>query len=149
MPPLPPPPATAWPPPDDATRQFDRRIEPMSPWAMAFSLRGRVGRGAYWRWAVLAMMAGGLTGYALLTIAGMSRDRAETLVTALLLWPSVAVTVKRWHDRDHSGWWVLVNLVPVIGPLWTVYQCGLRRGTPGPNRFGDAPLAPADVSTGR
>lgn len=116
---------------------------------MAFSLQGRVGRGAYWRWAVAAMIAGGLAGYALLTIAGVPRDRAETLTTALLLWPSVAVTVKRWHDRDHSGWWVLVNLVPVIGPLWTVYQCGLRRGTPGPNRFGDAPQTAADVSTGR
>jgi len=65
------------------------------------------------------------------------------LVTLLLLlWPSLAVSVKRWHDRGHSGWWVLVGLIPVIGPLWLLVTNGLLPGTPGPKRCGADPKAP-------
>lgn len=37
-----------------------------------------------------------------------------SLSFVVLLWPTLAVTVKRWHDRNKSGWWVLVNLIPYI-----------------------------------
>ncbi len=32
------------------------------------------------------------------------------VIVVTLLWVSLAVSVKRWHDRDKSGWWVLLNL---------------------------------------
>ena len=51
------------------------------------------------------------------------------------------VSVKRWHDRDRSGWWVLLNLLPVIGWLWALVDNGFVRGTRGPNRYGADPLA--------
>ena len=51
------------------------------------------------------------------------------------------VYIKRFHDRDKSGWWVLLNLVPVIGWLWALIDNGFLRGTDGPNRFGENPLA--------
>jgi uncharacterized membrane protein YhaH (DUF805 family) len=59
------------------------------------------------------------------------------LVQLLVVWPAVAVSVKRWHDRNKSGWWVLINLIPIVGALWTLVENGFLRGTPGPNRFGD------------
>ena len=51
---------------------------------------------------------------------------------------------KRWHDRDKSGWWALLNLIPVIGTLWILIECGFLRGTYGGNRFGPDPLGPPE-----
>ena len=38
----------------------------------------------------------------------------------LALWGSLALQIKRWHDRDKSGWWVLIGFVPVIGSIWAL-----------------------------
>jgi uncharacterized membrane protein YhaH (DUF805 family) len=62
------------------------------------------------------------------------------LVVPPSLWIGLVLSVKRWHDRNKSGWWVLVNLVPVVGWLWQLIECGFLRGTTGPNRFGQDPL---------
>ncbi|MBI2739793.1 MAG: DUF805 domain-containing protein [Rhodospirillales bacterium] len=56
-------------------------------------------------------------------------------------WISIAVAVKRYHDRNKSGWWVLIVFVPVIGGLWYLIECGFLRGTAGPNNYGPDPLA--------
>ena len=57
----------------------------------------------------------------------------------LLFWMSLALQVKRWHDRDKSGTWVFINLIPFIGWIWSLIECGFLDGTPGPNRFGPSP----------
>jgi uncharacterized membrane protein YhaH (DUF805 family) len=53
-----------------------------------------------------------------------------------LIWVGLAVQVKRWHDRNKSGWWVLVGFIPYIGGIWQIIECGCLRGTEGENRFG-------------
>lgn len=53
--------------------------------------------------------------------------------------PSLTVTVRRLHDTDRTGWWVLLQVVPVIGPLILVWFLATP-GTAGPNRFGPDPL---------
>ena len=58
-----------------------------------------------------------------------------------LVWFGLAIQIKRWHDRDKSGWWVLISLVPFIGSIWMIVEAGFLRGTIGPNRFGPDPLA--------
>ena len=118
--------------------------EDMPPLRLFFGLRGRIGRGTYWRAGVLGLLAVGLAAMALLRIAGLSSERAENLVNLLLAWPAIAITVKRWHDRDRAGWWVLNNMVPLIGWLWAFIDNGFMRGTPGPNRYGE----PAGQETG-
>ena len=55
------------------------------------------------------------------------------------IWASLALGIKRWHDRDKSGWWTLIGLIPVIGAIWAFVEQGCLRGTEGPNRFGDDP----------
>lgn len=58
--------------------------------------------------------------------------------------PSLAVGVRRLHDTDRSGWWLLILLVPLIGWIvLLVFFCS--RGTSGPNRFGRDPLRAADA----
>jgi uncharacterized membrane protein YhaH (DUF805 family) len=61
------------------------------------------------------------------------------LLVLALIWPALAVQVKRWHDRDKAGWMVLINLIPLVGFFWTLIECGFLDGTPGPNRFGPSP----------
>jgi uncharacterized membrane protein YhaH (DUF805 family) len=63
------------------------------------------------------------------------------IIFLLTLWPSLAIYTKRWHDRNKSGWWSLIMLVPLIGGIWMLVECGFLRGTEGPNRFGEDPLA--------
>jgi uncharacterized membrane protein YhaH (DUF805 family) len=114
--------------------------ETMPPLRMFFSLQGRVSRRQYWLYGVLALIGLAVLGHALLGIARVPARRAELIINLLLVWPALAVSVKRWHDRDKSGWWVLLNLLPVIGWLWALIDNGLLRGTNGPNRFGEDPL---------
>jgi len=62
------------------------------------------------------------------------------ILSSVLIWPALALHVKRWHDRNKSGWWVLINLVPVAGIIWAIIEIGHLQGTVGPNQYGDDPL---------
>jgi uncharacterized membrane protein YhaH (DUF805 family) len=52
--------------------------------------------------------------------------------------PSLAVQVRRFHDQDKSGWFVLLNLIPYVGGIVVLVMMCLE-GTKGPNRFGPDP----------
>jgi hypothetical protein len=60
------------------------------------------------------------------------------------MWPvivaGVVVQVRRWHDINASGWWVLLNAIPYLGHAATIIVCGFIPGTRGLNRFGPDPL---------
>lgn len=116
-------------------------LEPPSLKQLLWRLDGRVGRGAWWLWGVVLPLGLGLYFTAVLRIAGVPADGTEVAVNLLLLWPTIAVSVKRWHDRGKSGWWVLLALVPWVGWLWVLIENGLLRGGDGPNRYGAATLA--------
>ena len=110
-----------------------------SPTRIFFDPQGRISRRTFWLYGVLAMAGLSLMVRALLAIAGVPPDNADGLTSLLLLWPAVAISAKRWHDRDRSGWWVLVALIPLVGWLWMLVDNGFVRGTPGRNRYGEAP----------
>ncbi|MGH7978886.1 MAG: DUF805 domain-containing protein [Limisphaerales bacterium] len=94
-----------------------------------FRFSGRIPRSTYW----LASIPIGL-----LAIVAQIYDEQDwsTVLTLVLIWPSLAIYAKRWHDRDKSGWWSLIILIPLIGTIWSLVECGFLRGTDGPNRFG-------------
>ncbi|RYF93219.1 MAG: MFS transporter, partial [Caulobacteraceae bacterium] len=58
------------------------------------------------------------------------------IIAVGLVWPLVAIGVKRCHDRGRSGWWLLAALVPVLGWAWLIWDLGLRPGVAGANGFG-------------
>ena len=67
------------------------------------------------------------------------------VVGLALIIPSLAVAVRRLHDTNRSGWWVLIALLPVLGALVLLVFMVLP-GTVGPNSYGEDPkagLAPA------
>ncbi|MCX7555262.1 DUF805 domain-containing protein [Xanthomonadaceae bacterium JHOS43] len=110
------------------------------------SLDGRIGRKAFWLFTValiaiyvIAAFAGGVS---VDPSTGMPGYAAWFWILMLvLIWPSIAVQAKRWHDQDRSAWWILINFVPFVGGLISLVMCGFIAGTPGPNRFGEAPMA--------
>ncbi|MDH4226752.1 MAG: DUF805 domain-containing protein [Deltaproteobacteria bacterium] len=62
-----------------------------------------------------------------------------------ILIPSLAVNVRRLHDIDRSGWWLLIAFVPIIGFI-ILLIFDITDGTPGKNRFGDNPKETAPVA---
>jgi uncharacterized membrane protein YhaH (DUF805 family) len=128
----------------------------MSLTQLLFSFEGRIGRAPYWYFA-LAMMVlfGALFAFVGVSMfSAMSMDpsgappqgggmaaMAVPVMSLLALWPSLAVSAKRWHDVDKSAWWILINLVPVVGGLIALVFNGFIPGTPGGNRFGPPPGA--------
>lgn len=114
--------------------------DPTSPLHIFLSVKGRVSRRTFWLYGVLALLGLGLLCTALLGIAGVEQGRIEIIVNLLLVWPAIAVSAKRWQDRNRSPWWVLITLIPVIGWAWALIDNGFVRGTAGPNRFGNAPV---------
>jgi len=107
-----------------------------------FGFEGRINRGKFWLgWAVL---------YTFFLVAAVIASVANSafvftliaVIGLLAIWPALAIQIKRWHDRGKSGWWVLVGLIPIIGGLWVLVECGLLPGDVGPNEYGPDPLGP-------
>ena len=74
------------------------------------------------------------------TYDGVSGYGVLGSITVLgLLLPSISVLVRRLHDADKSGWWVLLGFVPLGGLILLVFCC--MDGTKGENRFGPDPKA--------
>jgi uncharacterized membrane protein YhaH (DUF805 family) len=112
------------------------------------SFNGRINRSKFWL-GILGLFVVYII-LAAISAMSMGKDGSMGVIGIIILviyiamiWPSVAIGVKRFHDRDKSGWWVLISLVPIIGGLWYLIECGFLEGTKGPNKFGPDPLANA------
>ncbi len=94
---------------------------------------GRSVRSEYWWFALFNILA--LTAVSLLGALLHDHGVLYTLGSLALFLPALALAVRRLHDLDRSGWWLLVGFVPIIGTiLMLVWFC--TRGTTGPNRVG-------------
>jgi uncharacterized membrane protein YhaH (DUF805 family) len=124
---------------------------------LLFSFQGRIRRSQYWLTSI-GVICAVLFGYfavAQVEISEMSDASSfesvdfgpgfpiVMLVLAVLyvalVWIGLALNVKRWHDRDKSGFWIFIALVPIIGGIWALVECGFLDGTQGPNQFGPSP----------
>ncbi len=124
--------------------------ERMSLRQLYIGLQGRIPRRTYWLHGVLTLLLLGVVINALLDIANLDNETAGKLVNLVFLWPLIALSVKRQHDFDFSGWWALIHFVPAVGSLFLLLADGALPGTPGPNRFGIDPreaLARARINT--
>lgn len=105
---------------------------------------GRAQRSEYWffyLFYILVFMVVGLVGVLI------SPEVAGILYVVLALGfflPMLGVSVRRLHDVNRSGFWLFICLVPLVGPIILLYWLVIR-GTVGPNRFGEDPLAPAAI----
>lgn len=108
---------------------------PMSTANLLFSLEGRINRAKWWGYFIPY-----LTIYVVLLLVGMRTGHiAIPLIYALLaLYPTIAVNVKRCHDRGRSGWFILLAFVPIVS-LWYLVEACILSGTDGPNEYGADP----------
>jgi uncharacterized membrane protein YhaH (DUF805 family) len=108
---------------------------------LLFSFEGRINRKPYWMFFLCAILLN-IAAVALSMVLGKTMGMIFVAAYSIaLVWFGLAVSVKRWHDRDKSGWWVLISLVPLIGTIWVLIENGFLKGTEGQNRFGPDPLA--------
>ena len=138
---------------------------------MLFSFKGRLNRAPYW----LALLATGMVGMGIvLPIAVFIGNGTRAmlalvvLIVAALIWISLAVAIKRLHDRDKSGWWLLLfyfapSILQAVGhindaatiilgviaigiSIWAFVEIGCLRGTAGANSYGPDPLQLREVA---
>ncbi len=120
----------------------------MNNWqTMLFSAQGRIRRSEYWLWGIGSTIAA----FIVLAIVGIvlgGRDMHHpsvifslvyVVLMVVLFWTGINLQIKRWHDRDKSGWWVFIAFVPIIGGIWALVECGFLDGTQGPNKYGPSP----------
>jgi uncharacterized membrane protein YhaH (DUF805 family) len=100
---------------------------------------GRATRKEYWLFILLIMVAA-IIGV-VIDIATGTFDEVtgyglvSGIITLASIIPTFAVAIRRLHDTDRVGWWILLSFVPLIGQIWFIILMCLK-GTEGDNRFG-------------
>jgi uncharacterized membrane protein YhaH (DUF805 family) len=106
-----------------------------------FSFKGRINRKPFWIFNLIVFAGAILLGmFTDISDDVREMSRQQIMFMIWILWPSLAVQAKRWHDVDKSAFWVFINFVPLLGPIWALVENGFMRGTAGQNRFGPDPL---------
>jgi uncharacterized membrane protein YhaH (DUF805 family) len=110
------------------------------------SFQGRIRRLHWWLGLLGVGVVFGVLYSILASMSGMAQGSPNGLMLALMgvlylvyLYVWAAIMVKRAHDRDKTGWFVLIILIPLIGAIWILIEFGFLDGTQGPNRFGPSP----------
>ena len=105
---------------------------------------GRASRSEFWWWQLFYVILYAPTYIAYQVTIGSDSNGVFALlylaVALALFLPTLALTVRRLHDTDHSGWWTLIAIT-IVGyiPL-LIWYCS--RGKPGANKYGVNPVAP-------
>ncbi len=99
------------------------------------STKGRIGRSNYWYGGIPLAIIGYATEF-FITQANFNLYLGITLALAC---PAFVLSIKRAHDRNKSGWFTLLLLVPIVS-LWPIIELGFFKGTSGKNKYGSDPL---------
>ena len=101
------------------------------------NFRDRACRSEYWYWILFIVIAEIVAGI-IDQMLGM--QIVSSLFGLVTIIPNIAVAIRRLHDLDRTGWWILLGFIPLIG--WNILLIWyVTKGTDGPNRFGPDPLA--------
>jgi uncharacterized membrane protein YhaH (DUF805 family) len=119
-----------------------------------FGFSGRFSRFEWWSVQILALAGVALFMVSMARAHGMSLEAISSLIDdsrfqslqtewiaglvgiAFAGWlMSTAAMVKRYHDRNKSGFWYFVGVIPIVGVVWQVAECGFMAGTEERNRF--------------
>ncbi len=104
---------------------------------------GRARRKEYWMFALFNL----IIALILLVVGTVIHTQLLYYIYVLLvLIPSLAVAVRRLHDIGQSGWWFLIAIVPLIGPIILLFLF-IRDSDPGENKYGPNPKGIVAVPT--
>jgi uncharacterized membrane protein YhaH (DUF805 family) len=96
---------------------------------------GRARRSEYWWFFLFSFIVNVV---ATIIDSALGLQLVTVIASLALLLPSLAVAVRRLHDLDKSGWFLLLAFIPLVGILILIYWF-VQEGTKGDNRFGRAP----------
>jgi uncharacterized membrane protein YhaH (DUF805 family) len=101
---------------------------------------GRASRPAYWWWFLFAILVAACA--SIIDAAIGSFGVISGIAGLALLLPGLSVAIRRLHDTDRTGWWILIGLIPIIGFI-VLLVFYLQKSDPGDNRFGPPPAESA------
>ncbi len=108
---------------------------------------GRSSRSEYWYWFLFLVIVGVVFGVIEAAVGGMNSPSGNLvyhlnqLFGLATLLPGLAVAMRRLHDTNRSGWWLLIAFTIIGVIVLIVWYC--LPGTPGSNKYGDNPLGGA------
>ncbi|CAM4046762.1 DUF805 domain-containing protein [Vibrio neonatus] len=132
---------------------------------LLFSFDGRIGRKQFWIWNISYYLFLSAVGSMLAHISPGMALYAIPVLSLILFYPDLAITAKRWHDRNKSNRFLLLSIPLIIGRLlvpfsaqaetgdgvsrilslialicgvWILVECGLLKGSDGKNDYGEA-----------
>jgi uncharacterized membrane protein YhaH (DUF805 family) len=105
---------------------------------------GRSRRKEYWMFVlfnlIIAFVLGFIDGFAGLQVGKSGLGVLGSLYGLAVLIPGIAVGVRRLHDTDHSAWWLLIALIPLVGAI-VLLVFMVQDSQQGKNRYGPNPKA--------
>lgn len=124
--------------------------------AKFFTLKGRLDRYRYVKYSIISLLlfAPIIGGAYYAAVNNMAPNMPIALATLILLavlvfiWINISLQVRRFHDLEKSGWWIMLNflIMPDGGLLANIASWGITiwliifKGTEGPNKYGEDPL---------
>ncbi|MCB1388821.1 MAG: DUF805 domain-containing protein [Rhodobacteraceae bacterium] len=106
-----------------------------------FTFSGRAPRAEYWYWVLFVLLVSVVLAVVDLALMGPGRGQPlSALFSLAVLFPGLAVSVRRLHDIGRSGWWVLIAIIPLVGAILLLVWFA-RESDPGDNEFGPNPYS--------
>ncbi|MCH8545761.1 MAG: DUF805 domain-containing protein [Cryomorphaceae bacterium] len=111
---------------------------------------GRARRKEYWMFVLINIVVAFIVSL-LDNILGLADKETgtgvlSTLYALAVLLPGIAVSVRRLHDINKSGWWLLISFIPLIGIIWLLVLMATD-GKPGQNQYGINPKEVTETQT--
>lgn len=100
-------------------------------WSNIFNFSGLASRFEYWVPVIINWILGFILMAIVQAILGHSIEdiytwgdwsaKTGSLIISFVVWlATLSISFRRLHDSNHSGWWILVNILPLIGQLWFI-----------------------------
>jgi uncharacterized membrane protein YhaH (DUF805 family) len=103
---------------------------------------GRAGRAEYWYFVlfnvIVSIVLGILDGLLGTVSSGARVGLFGGIYSLAVLCPSIGVGIRRLHDINRSGWWLLIGLIPLVGWIILIVWAA-RESDPGANQYGSGP----------
>ena len=113
----------------------------LDAWKNYINFQGRARRKAYWMFVLFNLIALVVLSF-IESAIGLSGQNGYGILTGLytlaIILPLIALAVRRLHDTGRSGWWILIGLVPLIGPIVLIVFY-VTDSQPGTNEYGPNP----------
>jgi len=112
-----------------------------------FTTKGRLNRLAYLKYmigfSVVSFLINFIVAFVFVALTGNQESTVLNILSVIVTLPmtigSIMAGIRRLHDLNRSGWFMLIVLIPIVDVIFGLYML-FRRGTEGSNKYGEDPL---------